>query len=224
MQTALITGASKGLGKALAAALAEQRWNVVLVARGRADLDAAVAELTAAGHRAWGIAADVATVDPARLVGEATALAGPIDLLVHNASTLGPTPLRSFLDTDADAFQQVLEVNVLGPFRLTRAVAGAMALRGRGTVLFISSDAGVEAYPTWGAYGVSKAAADQMANVWAAELPELRFLAVDPGEMNTAMHAAAVPEADPADLQDPADVAARLVALLNTPASGRQAA
>ncbi len=224
METALITGASRGLGRALAKALAEQGTKVVLVARRAGPLEEAVHALRDAGHEAHGIAADVAIADPARLIGEATALVGPLDLVVHNASTLGPTPLRPLLDTDDGAFQRVLDVNLLAPFRLTRAAAGAMALRGAGTVLFVSSDAAVEPYPTWGAYGVSKAAADQLAAVWAQELPQLRFLAVDPGEMNTAMHAAAVPDADPATLSNPTDVACRVVDLLRRSTAGRVAA
>ena len=225
MKSALITGASKGLGRALAEALAGHGLRVVLVARGAEDLDAAVGVIRARGGHAHGIVADVGEAEAAaRIVGEAVALVGPIDLLVHNASTLGPTPLRSLLDTDAHDFQRVLDVNLLGPFRLTRAVAGAMGLRGAGTVLFVSSDAAVEAYPTWGAYGVSKAAADHLAAVWAAELPSVRFLAVDPGEMDTDMHAAAVPEADRATLGRPVRAAARIVGLLFGTAEGRVAA
>ena len=141
---------------------------------------------------------------------------GPIDLLVHGASTLGPVPLRLLLDTDAAELERALAVNLVGPFRLTRAVAGGMVLRGRGLVVHITSDASVVAYPRWGAYGVSKAAFDQLARVWAAELDGtgVRFLSVDPGEMDTRMHAEAVPEADPATLADPAAVAERIVALI----------
>ena len=221
METALITGASQGLGEALATALAERGTRVVLVARSRRPLEAVVEGLRAAGHTAYAIVADVGTVDPARLVGQATALVGPLDLLVHNASTLGPVPLRPLLDTEDGAFASVLAVNLTGPFRLTKAVAGAMAVRGSGTVLFVSSDAAVAGYPTWGAYGVSKAAADHLAKVWAQELPRLRFLAIDPGEMDTAMHAAAVPDADRVALQRPADVANRFLALLEGGARGR---
>ena len=107
-------------------------------------------------------------------------------------------------------------VNVVGPFRLTKILAGSMALRGRGTVVFVSSDAAVEQYPRWGAYGASKAAADHMARVWAEELRDagVRVVAVDPGEMDTRMHADAVPDADRATLARPADVARRLVAAL----------
>lgn len=222
-RTALITGASQGLGFALAAQLAARDVAVVLVARRPGLLADAVEALRAAGGEAHGVAADVSD-DPARIIGEATALVGPLDLLIHNASTLGPTPLRPLLDTDEAELRRVLDVNLVGPFRLTRAVAGAMALRGAGSVVFVSSDAAVEPYPTWGAYSVGKAAADHLAAIWAAELPDVRFLAVDPGEMDTAMHAAALPDADPATLRAPAESARRILALLDSGATGRRVA
>jgi NAD(P)-dependent dehydrogenase (short-subunit alcohol dehydrogenase family) len=211
-QTAvLITGASRGLGRALALHLAALGSRLVLVARERA------AEIRAAGGTAHVIAADVgdaAAVYP--IAAQAAALVGPIDILVNNASTLGPTPLRLLLDTECEDLSRVLEINLVGPFRLTKVIAGSMALRGRGLVVNISSDAAIEAYPTWGAYGVSKAALDHLTRVWAVELAEagVRFLAVDPGEMYTRMHADAMPEADPTSLADPADVAARIAALI----------
>lgn len=220
--SSLITGASRGLGRALAAQLAAAGSRVVLVARGREALDAAVAEIRAAGGQAHGIAADIgdkrAIYD---IAGEAAALVGPIDIAVQNASTLGPTPMPLLLDTECEDFERVLQVNLLGPFRLTKVLAGAMALRGGGLVVSISSDAAVEAYPSWGAYGASKAALDHLSRIWAAELDgtNVRFLAVDPGEMDTTMHAAAVPEADPNELARPADVAARIVEMIRD--SGR---
>lgn len=214
MKVALVTGASQGLGRALATELAEAGLAVALVARHAAPLEAAAAALRAAGHTALAVPADVGDPDAAaRVVGQVTAALGPIDVLVHNASTLGPVPLRPLLDlTDADV-RAVLEVNVLGPFRLTRLVAGQMALRGRGLVVHVSSDAAVEAYPTWGAYGLSKAALDHLGRTWAAELGDrgVRVVALDPGEMDTAMHAAAIPDADRAALGQPADVARRLL-------------
>ena len=223
LRSALVTGASHGLGRALATQLARQGVAVALVARRAADLHRVVDALTHAGHRAVGVVADVGEpAAAARIVGEATAAVGPVDLLVHNASTLGPTPLRPLLDlTEAD-LRRVLEVNLMGPFRLTRLIAGQMALRGRGLVVHISSDAAVEAYPTWGAYGVSKAALDHMSRSWAAELGGrgVRFLAVDPGEMDTAMHAAAVPEADRGSLARPAVVAAALLSHLGSVPGG----
>jgi NAD(P)-dependent dehydrogenase (short-subunit alcohol dehydrogenase family) len=125
-------------------------------------------------------------------------------------------PLRLLLDTHPTELERALAVNVLGPFRLTRLIAGGMILRGRGLVVHVTSDASVAAYPRWGAYGVSKAALDHMARIWGAELDGtgVRFLSVDPGEMATRMHAQAVPEADPATLLDPAVVAERIVQLV----------
>lgn len=154
------------------------------------------------------------------LAGQAAALIGPIEVLVHNASTLGPTPLRLLMDSECEDLLHTLEVNLVGPFRLTKALVGHMALVGRGLVLHVSSDAAVQAYPRWGGYGVSKAALDHLSRTWAAELAEagVRVLAVDPGEMNTAMHHAALPEADRSVLLDPAQVAERLVKLIEAPA------
>ena len=154
------------------------------------------------------------------LAGQAAALVGPIDLLIHNASTLGPTPLRLLLDSECEDLEHVLAVNLVGPFRLSKVLAGAMALRGDGVVLHISSDAAVEAYPTWGAYGVAKAAQDHLSRIFAAELAGtgVRVLAVDPGEMDTAMHAAALPDADRSSLADPAAVARRITDMLDDPA------
>jgi len=216
-RSALITGGSRGLGAALGRALAREGARVVLVARGAEELARVVGEIRAEGGDAHGFAADVgAKEDIHRIAGAASALAGPIDLLVHNASTLGPTPLRLLLDTECEDLGQVLDVNLLGPFRLTRALAGGMVLRGRGLVLQVTSDASVNGYPTWGAYGVSKAALDHLGRIWAAELEGtgVRVLTIDPGEMRTAMHAAAMPDADPATLADPAVVARRLVAII----------
>jgi len=214
---ALITGASRGLGRALALTLGRAGARLVLVAREAAPLDAVVSEVRQAGGVAHGIAADVGDkLAIHRIAGEAAALVGPIDLLIHNASTLGPTPLPLLLDTECEDFERVLQVNLLGPFRLSKIVAGSMALRGGGLVVSISSDAAVEAYARWGAYSVSKAALDHLSRIWAAELGEVgvRFLSVDPGEMNTQMHADAIPEADPASLRDPGDIAARIVEII----------
>lgn len=216
--SALITGGSRGLGRALARTLAlEHGVAVVLVARGAAELDAVVHEIRAAGGRAHAIAADIADKHAIhRIAGEAAALVGDIDLLVHDASTLGPTPLRLLLDGECEDFATVLETNLIGPYRLSKLLLGAMLVRERGTLLAISSDAAVEAYPGWGMYGVSKAALDHLVRVWAAELADtpLRVLAVDPGEMDTAMHAAALPDADPSTLARPEQVAAAIVELL----------
>jgi NAD(P)-dependent dehydrogenase (short-subunit alcohol dehydrogenase family) len=211
---AIVTGASRGLGRALAVELARTGTQVVLVARESEELHAAVAEIRAGRGKAHAVAADVG--DKAaihQIAGAAAGLVGPIDLLIHNASTLGPTPLKLLLDTECEDFERVLQVNLVGPFRLSKALAGGMALRGRGTIVHVSSDAATSAYPRWGAYGVSKAALDHLGRSWAAELGELgvRLLVVDPGEMDTAMHADAMPEADRTTLARPEEVAHRIL-------------
>ena len=138
--------------------------------------------------------------------------------MVLNASSLGPTPLRELSETECEDLARVLEVNLLGPFRLTRAVVGSMVLRGRGLVVGISSDAAVEAYPAWGAYGVSKAALDHLLHTWSVELRDtgVRFLSVDPGEMDTAMHAEAMPDADRSALASASEVAVRIADLMES--------
>jgi NAD(P)-dependent dehydrogenase (short-subunit alcohol dehydrogenase family) len=216
-RTALVTGASRGLGAAMAEELARRGARVVLVAREEAPLLDVVGRIRSRGGTAHALSADVgdkSSIYP--LAGAAAALVGPIDLLVHNASALGPTPLGLLLDTECEDFSRVLEVNLVGPFRLTRAIAGSMALRGRGVVVHITSDASVNAYPRWGAYSVSKAGLDHLGRLFASELGELgvRFLTVDPGEMDTRMHADAMPDADRATLADPRDVAIRIVDLI----------
>lgn len=216
-QGALVTGASRGLGRALAEALAARGARVAMVAREAGPLHDAVATIRARGGTAHVVTGDVADKDAIyRIAGQAQALVGEIGIAIHNASTLGPTPLRLLLDTECEDLATVLETNLIGPFRLTKVLAGAMALRGRGLVVHISSDAAVEAYPRWGAYGVSKAAQDHLSRILAAELADtgVRVLAIDPGEMDTMMHAAAVPDADRATLQRPADVAVTILAML----------
>jgi NAD(P)-dependent dehydrogenase (short-subunit alcohol dehydrogenase family) len=220
-QGALVTGASRGLGRALASALAEKGARVVLVAREPGPLADVVAGIRGRGGDAHAIAADIADKHAIhRIAGQAQALVGELAIAIHNASTLGPTPLRLLLDTECEDLAAVLETNLVGPFRLTKVLAGAMALRGAGTIVHVSSDAAVEPYPRWGAYGVSKAAQDHLSRILAAELADtgVRVLAVDPGEMDTVMHAAAIPDADRASLARPADVAARIVQMFEDPA------
>lgn len=213
----VITGASKGLGAALADSLSARGATVVLVARHEKALDEVVNALRAKGRKAFGIPADVADKDSThRISGLAAAMVGRVDVLIHNASTLGPVPLRSLLDTECEDLAAVLETNLVGPFRLTKALVGPMALRKDGTVVHISSDAAVEGYANWGAYGASKAAGDQLHRVLAAELSAagVRVINVDPGEMDTDMHRDALPEADPKTLKTPARVAESIARML----------
>jgi NAD(P)-dependent dehydrogenase (short-subunit alcohol dehydrogenase family) len=214
---ALVTGASRGLGAAVARRLAEEGARVVLVARGTEELERVAAEIRAAGGEAHAVAADVGDkTAPHAIAGTAQALVGPVELVVQAASTLGHVPLRPLLDTDCEALAQALEVNVVGPFRLAKLLVGPMVLRGRGLVVDVTSDASVAAYPTWGAYGVSKAALDHLGRILGAELAEtgVKVVTVDPGEMDTAMHADAIPDADRASLLRPEIVADRILRLV----------
>lgn len=213
----LITGASRGLGRALAEQLGEAGARLVLAARGAEALEQVAAGIRRRGGEAHALPFDVGDKQQIHaLAGAASALVGPIDLLVHNASTLGPTPLRLLLDTECEDLASVLETNLLGPFRLSKVLAGSMALRGTGSIVHISSDAGVSAYERWGAYSVSKAALDHLSRLWAAELGGrgVRVLSVDPGEMDTQMHREALPGADPSQLAQPGDVARAILRLL----------
>jgi NAD(P)-dependent dehydrogenase (short-subunit alcohol dehydrogenase family) len=213
----LITGGSRGLGRALALRLSDEGAKVALVARRPEDLDDVVTEIRNQGGIAFGIVADVGDKDNVYpIVGQAAALAGPVDVLINNASALGPVPVRLIPDTDCEDFERTLQVNTVGPFRLIKAVVGSMVLRQTGVVVNVSSDAAVGAYPSWGVYGASKAALDHLTRIAAAELADagVRFLSVDPGEMDTRMHAEAMPDADPASLQSPASIAEKIVAMI----------
>jgi NAD(P)-dependent dehydrogenase (short-subunit alcohol dehydrogenase family) len=216
-KSALITGGSRGLGRALALRLSAEGAKVVLVARHKAELDEAVGEIRKNGGTAFGIVADVGDKESVYpIVGQAAALAGPVDILINNASTLGPVPLRLIPDTDCEDFERALQVNTIGPFRLIKAVVGSMVLRQTGVIVNISSDAAVEAYPSWGVYGASKAALDHLTRIAAVELADTsaRLFSVDPGEMNTRMHADAMPGADPGSLQSPDAVAEKIVTMI----------
>lgn len=216
-RVALITGASRGLGLELARVLARIGVKVAMVARDEQVLAAAVARVREEGGIAEAIVADVGAPEAAAAIAARThALLGAPTIVIHNASTLGTVPLPLLGDTDPAAFARTFAVNVIGPFALSRALVAKMVLGDGGVLVHISSDAAVEAYPTWGAYGASKAALDHLARIWGAELDGtgVRVLAIDPGEMDTQMHADAIPDADRSTLQNPAAVAARIVALL----------
>ncbi len=208
MRTAIITGASRGLGRALADSLVRDRWRVVVDARSGADLSAAAAGWPSAVP----LAGDV--TDDAHRTDLATAAGDRIDLLVLNASALGPTPLPPLAGYDLAALRAVLETNAVAPLGLVQLALPALRRAG-GRILAISSDAAVEGYPGWGGYGSSKAALDQLVRVLAAEEPALRVYAVDPGDLRTDMHFAAVPDADPAELAEPTDVVPALRRLVD---------
>ena len=209
----VILGGTSGLGRALALQLHQAQARVLVVARHEEGL----AKLQAEAPGILTLQGDIADKQQVyALAGSIQAQLPQIDTLFHVASTLGPTPLPLLLDTACEDLEQVLNTNVIGPFRLTKALIPGLLLRQQGTVVTISSDAAVNAYPHWGAYGISKAALDHMTRIFAAELQAqgLHFWAIDPGDMRTPMHFAAVPEADPEQLKDPAQAAAQLLTLL----------
>ena len=170
---------------------------------------------------ACGIVGDVGRKEDIHPIAlEATWNLGGLDALINNASSLGPTPLALLADTEGEDFLEALAVNLIGPFRLTKALFGALASsarEGRGAVVVnISSDAAVTAYPGWGAYGASKAALRHMTAIWAEEAKAqgVKFLSLDPGDMDTPLHALAMPDADPTTLKRPEDAANEIVASL----------
>lgn len=207
-----ITGGTSGLGLALVKELTQRGAQVALIARTEARV-----AMIAAEEAAHGIVGDVANKhDIHRIALQVIGMLGGLDVLINNASDLGPVPLALLGDTQCEDFERALLTNVLGPFRLTKAVLGSLAAsarEGKGAlVMNITSDAAVNAYPQWGAYGASKAALAHMTRIWNEELSGqgVRFIAIDPGDMDTPMHAAALPDADPATLKSPADAAREL--------------
>jgi NAD(P)-dependent dehydrogenase (short-subunit alcohol dehydrogenase family) len=206
----LVTGGTSGLGLALVRELAASGAHVAFVARGGERVNRIAREITAA----HGIVGDVASkTDTHPIALQALGVLGGLDILVNNASDLGPTPLALLGDTDCEDLERALATNLMGPFRLTKALLGALsasAREGRGAVVLnVSSDAAINAYPTWGAYSASKAALHHLSRIWDEELTSegIRVLSIDPGDMDTPMHALAVPDANPATLKRP-DVAA----------------
>ena len=208
-RTAIVTGASRGLGLALAHALAERGWRLVVDARDEADLERARAQL-AALTEVVAIAGDVA--DSWHRAALVEAAGERVDLLVNNASTLGVSPLPPLAAYPALAFEQVLRVNAVAPLVLMQIVLPRMPAGGR--ILNITSDAAAEAYEGWGGYGASKAALEQLSAVLAVERPDLRVYAVDPGDMNTRMHQDAFPGEDISDRPPPQDSVPGLLALV----------
>jgi NAD(P)-dependent dehydrogenase (short-subunit alcohol dehydrogenase family) len=209
-----VTGGTSGLGLALVRELVRRGADVAFVARTRGQVEM-VARDEKGSH---GIVGDVSKKEEIyplalQILGEL----GGLDVLVNNASSLGPVPLRFAADTDCEDLERALATNVIGPFRLTKALFGALAESsrdGRGAVVLnISSDAAVNPYPRWGAYGASKAALHHLSRIWNEEAKEMgiEFLSIDPGDMDTPLHAAAVPEADRSKLRLPESAAVELI-------------
>lgn len=224
MPVAIITGASKGLGRALAEALAARGWDLVLDARTADVLQETAARLDAHGTRVTAVPGDVTDAGHrSELVAAAWRLGG-VDLLVSNASGLGAEPLVRLEELPPEGLRRALEVNVVAALALVQEAMPLLRASGTGTVITVSSDAAAEAYETWGGYGASKAALDHLAAVLGEEEPGLRVWAVDPGDMATDLYAAAVPD-DGDPRPTPASVVPAFLRLLDErPASGRYGA
>ena len=217
MPTAVITGASRGLGRALAVELAGRGWDLILDARGEDDLEKAVSELPgSAGVTA--VPGDISDGEHRRRLAESAQ--GGVDVIVNNAGTLGPSPLPALIDLDPDDLDAVLHVNVTSQLAVIQELMPHLAAGG--LIVNITSDAGVEAYPGWGAYGASKAALEQVSAVLAAENPHLTVIAFDPGDIRTRMHQEAFPGEDISDRPPPEEVAPSLADIVESPPpSGR---
>ena len=214
MPTAIITGGSRGLGLALARALSERGWNLVLDARGAEALEQVAEELSGV-TKVRAVPGDVADDRHRReLIAAAEDLGGP-DLLVNNASLLGPSPQPRLADYPLEEFRAVYEVNVTAPLALIQLALPLLAQSPQGRILNVTSDAGVEGYQGWGGYGSSKAALEQLSKVLAAEHPELRVWWVDPGDMNTQMQQEAYPGEDVSDRPPPEESVPGLLRLLD---------
>ncbi len=219
----LITGGSSGLGFALAENLSAQGAKVAIVARNERSLFEAAQKTGAVA-----IAGDVANKeDTYKIAGQAFAQLGRIDYLVNNASSLGPDRLQLLLDTDCESLEIALQTNVVAAFRLIKAVMPSLLLQGSGTIINISSDAAVNAYAKWGAYGASKASLDHLTRIWAEEVRSrgVSLLSIDPGDMATPLHRQAVPDADFSRLKDPQSSAKDVLAwIAQQPDSGQRKA
>jgi NAD(P)-dependent dehydrogenase (short-subunit alcohol dehydrogenase family) len=213
MPVAIITGASRGLGAAVARGLVNHGWEVVIDARDPQALARTAAELRSAGGTVTAVAGDIN--DPAHRRALVEALGErPLDLLVNNASSLGPSPLPPLTDLAPHRFGEVLATNVVAPLAVLQEAAPALRRSARPAVVNVTSDASVEAYPGWGGYGASKAALDHLGAVLAAEEPGWRVWTVDPGDLRTQMHQDAFPGEDISDRPPPETVVPDFLALI----------
>ncbi|HZB19328.1 MAG TPA: SDR family oxidoreductase [Blastococcus sp.] len=210
-RTALVTGASRGLGHALAAELNRRGWRLVLDARDAGRLAGSVTALT---HPELVTAVPGDVADPDHRAALAAAVGPRLDLLVNNASDLGPSPLPPLAELRPGALRHIIEVNAVAPLALLQALLPALHAAG-GRIIDVTSDAAVEPYAGWGGYGASKAALDLLTAVLAVEHPELRVYALDPGDMATEMHQAAFPGEDISDRPAPATVVPALLTLVD---------
>jgi NAD(P)-dependent dehydrogenase (short-subunit alcohol dehydrogenase family) len=210
-KVALITGASRGLGLALASRLAREGWTLIIDARGERDLEAARAEL-AELSRVIAIPGDVTDEEHRRALAGAAREVGGLDVLVNNASILGPSPQPALLDYPLEALEQVYRANTLAPLALIQAVRDELKPEAR--IVNVTSDAAVEPYEGWGGYGSSKAALEQLSAILAAENPALRVFRVDPGDMRTRMQQEAFPGEDISDRPPPEESVPGLMELL----------
>jgi NAD(P)-dependent dehydrogenase (short-subunit alcohol dehydrogenase family) len=208
-----ITGGTAGLGSALVREFHRRGAAIAFVARGRERVERVAREIPGT-HGFVGDLASKHDIHPVAL--QITGSLGGLDVLVNNASSLGPVPLALLADTECEQLELALATNLVGPFRLTKALLGALsasARQGRGAVILnITSDAAINPYPQWGAYGASKAALNHLSRIWDAEMAGegVRVLALDPGDMDTELHALALPGSDPASLKRPANAAREL--------------
>jgi NAD(P)-dependent dehydrogenase (short-subunit alcohol dehydrogenase family) len=224
MPVAIVTGASRGFGRALAKSLAVEGWNLVIDARRPQELEATRAELASSGAEVIAIPGNVESGDHRVALIESARGLGSLDLLVNNASTLGTSPLPSLETYVLEELREVFEVNTVAPLALIQ-LALPLLKESRGTVVSLTSDASVEAYEGWGGYGSSKAALDHLHRVLAKEIGAVRFYAFDPGDMRTEMHQAAFPGEDISDRPEPETVVPALHLLLDSSLpSGRYSA
>ena len=210
MAVALVTGGSRGLGRALVAGLVDRGWSVVTDARTAEDLAAV------AGPQVVTVPGDVADGDHRRRLLEAVDRIGRLDLLVNNASLLGPSPQPRLADYPLDVLRRVYEVNTIAPLALVQDALPRLRRSPDGRIVNVTSDAGVEAYDGWGGYGSSKAALDQLSAVLAAEEAGVRVWAVDPGDLRTRMHQEAFPGEDISDRPEPETVVPALLELIDS--------